>query len=291
MVPKYGDNSVIIRSDCFGSKSDLIDVVDLNDVPFENNDMSGAFFMFPYLINVSNINENTTNMAATFFSCDNLVNAPVLPNNLVDMYMTFAGCTNLVNAPAIPNSVVNMCQAFEQCNTITTTPEIPNSVTDLELAFGYCYNLVNTSTIPNSVVSMEATYFQCYNLTSAPDMNNATNVSIMRGTFADCNNITGDIYIGSEIVSNAVNCFAGTSLTKNVYIPFKNGGVYTTTYNSFIAAGYDAEGTRNGVYLKDINGGSGTEIDVSDYEYTLNDKTVTLTKYVGAGGDVVIPNV
>ena len=35
----------------------------------------------------------------------------------------------------------------------------------------------------------------------------------------------------------------------------------------------------------------GTPIDVSDYEYTLEDKTVTLTKYVGAGGDVVIPNV
>lgn len=33
------------------------------------------------------------------------------------------------------------------------------------------------------------------------------------------------------------------------------------------------------------------EIDVSDYEYTLNGTVLTLTKYVGAGGAVDVPNV
>ena len=32
------------------------------------------------------------------------------------------------------------------------------------------------------------------------------------------------------------------------------------------------------------------EIDVSDYEYTVNDYVVTLTKYVGDSVNVVIPN-
>ena len=40
------------------------------------------------------------------------------------------------------------------------------------------------------------------------------------------------------------------------------------------------------VELKD-----GTPIDVSDYEYTLNNKVVTLTKYVGSNASVVVPNV
>ena len=40
---------------------------------------------------------------------------------------------------------------------------------------------------------------------------------------------------------------------KNVYIPFTYfNGVNTTTYNSFISAGYDTVGTTNKVYLKDI---------------------------------------
>ena len=35
----------------------------------------------------------------------------------------------------------------------------------------------------------------------------------------------------------------------------------------------------------------GTEIDVSDYEYTLDGKVVTLTKYVGSNTSVIVPNV
>ena len=35
----------------------------------------------------------------------------------------------------------------------------------------------------------------------------------------------------------------------------------------------------------------GREIDVSDYEYTLEDGVVPLTKYVGAGGSVNVPNI
>ena len=45
-----------------------------------------------------------------------------------------------------------------------------------------------------------------------------------------------------------------TSLTKNVYIPFTyQNRESTPTYNAFISAGYDEFGTKNGVYLMDIN--------------------------------------
>ena len=40
--------------------------------------------------------------------------------------------------------------------------------------------------------------------------------------------------------------------TNDILMPY-NAGDYSTTYNSFIAAGYDENGTQDGVYLKDIN--------------------------------------
>ena len=40
--------------------------------------------------------------------------------------------------------------------------------------------------------------------------------------------------------------------TNDILMPY-NVGDYSTTYNSFIAAGYDENGTKDGVYLKDID--------------------------------------
>ena len=62
-----------------------------------------------------------------------------------------------------------------------------------------------------------------------------------------CRNI-GNVIIESSEVMNAIHCFISTTTTKNVYIPFNS-----TTYNSFINAGYDENRTQHGVYLKDIN--------------------------------------
>ena len=99
---------------------------------------------------------------------------------------------------------------------------------------------------------MWGTFNLCSSLVNAPDIPNS--VTNMNGTFNGCSNLTGNIYIHSNQVSNATNCFYNTSLTKNVYIPFTyENNTNTQTYNSFIAAGYDTAGTINGVYLKNIN--------------------------------------
>jgi hypothetical protein len=76
----------------------------------------------------------------------------------------------------------------------------------------------------------------------------------MSETFSYCWNLSGNIYIQSENISNAMNCFYNTSLTKNVYIPYTyENSEYTKTYNAFENARYDENGTTNGVYLRDIN--------------------------------------
>ena len=77
----------------------------------------------------------------------------------------------------------------------------------------------------------------------------------MSGTFSHCENLTGNIYILSNRITNATDCFNMTSAIKNVYIPFTySNNVPSATYNSFISAGYNTEGSGiYNVYLKDIN--------------------------------------
>lgn len=305
--------------------------VDLNYVPFENNDMKLAFSQDNELIEVLHINENVTSMCDTFYECTNLVNAPVLPNNLINMYGTFsstpirtapiipnsvidisrafAGCWNLVNAPIIPNSVTNISGTFHYCSNLVNAPTIPDSVTDMSATFSSCSNLVNAPIIPDSVIDMRETFQDCTNLVNAPVISNSvTNMSStfdectnlvnapttpnsvtnMWITFQSCSNLTGNIYIESEIVNNATNCFYNTSLDKDVYIPFQNNGVYTATYNAFKAAGY-SEKTRNlhGVLLMDINS---QDIDLSDYKFEDNAGYIRLYNYIGEGGDIITPH-
>ena len=65
----------------------------------------------------------------------------------------------------------------------------------------------------------------------------------------------------------------------------------TTTYNSFITAGYDTLGTQNGVYLIDLSTPI-TRLDVTDYTYTVDaNDNVVLDTYTGASTNVIIPEI
>lgn len=211
----------------FKNKSHIT-FVDLHNKPWVANSMAFAFHNCTNLTTVTNIHNAVTNMYGTFEYCSSLVNAPTIPNSVSYLGGTFFGCTNLVNAPVIPNSITVLSSTFAQCSSLTDTPVIPNSVTSMSSTFANCSSLVNTTNIPDSVINMQ-------------------------NTFRYCTNLTGNINIISNQVTDAVNCFSNTSLTKNVYIPYYNNGIATTTYNSFTTAGYDNAGTLNGVYLKDNN--------------------------------------
>lgn len=169
-------------------------------------------------------------MYNTFYGCSNLTTVTNINSNITNMSLTFYGCSNLVTAPTIPNSVTEMYQTFYSCPKLTTVSIIPSSVTNMAGAFGMDRNLTTVPTIPANV----------------------TNMSL---TFLWCNNLTGNIFIESNKITMASSCFASTNLLKNVYIPFTySNGVNTKTYNSFITAGYKTDGSKEGVYLKDING-------------------------------------
>lgn len=203
--------------------------------------MTGAFYNCYNLTEVPSIPNNVKNMEWAFHSCENLQNVTFEENStVVEMQNAFHNCYNLQDI-TIPNTVVNMRGAFRNCLSFTYAPTIPDSVVDMADAFHYDTNitsannisnsaetlhltfsgtgLIESPTIPNSVTNMVSTFYKCFYLNSIPHI--PVNVDTLHYTFGQCSNITGNIYIDSEKVKYAQNCFMSTIADKDVYIPFQ----------------------------------------------------------------------
>lgn len=178
-----------LSNSCFSGKYSL-QTVDLQNVPYVNNDMNSAFRALPNLTNVTNIADSVELMDCTFQNCVNLVNVSELPTNVTYMGGTFAECTSLVNAPEIPENVDNMQWAFANCWNIIDSPNIPNSVSSICGTFEWCYNLVNAPVIGNSVTNMQETFRGCWNLVNAPIINTDVPVTTMSYAFHNCYNMS-----------------------------------------------------------------------------------------------------
>lgn len=209
-----------LSNSCFAGKSSL-QTVDLQNVPYVNNDMNSAFRSLPNLTSVSNIADSVELMDCTFQNCQSLINAPELPANTTFMGGTFAECSNLVNAPTIPNNVSVLGYAFANCSNLVNAPAIPENTTDLGGSFAYCYNLVNAPDMSNStnVISMNDTFYFCHNLVNAPDLSNCPNITSMYRTFYNCYSMTTFPEIPNS-VTNMAWAFRGCfGLTNSPIIP------------------------------------------------------------------------
>ena len=188
------------------------------------------------------------------------------------MGQAFEDCKNIKTILNISTSVTNMGYCFRNCTALVDAPTIPSSVLDFGGTFFGCIALVNAPIIPSSVTRMVQSFQGCTKMSTAPTIPaSVTNVVSM---FQGCTNLTGNITINSNKITDAANCFNGTSKTKNVFIPFVySNGVNSATYNAFTTAGYKIDGSRNGVFLKDSTGNYFT-LTVNP---TPSDATVTLT--------------
>ena len=245
-------DTVIISNTTFKNNTDIVSV-DLQNTPFVDNNMSFAFQGCTNLVTITNINNNVTNLAYAFRNCNNLINIPSIPNNVTNLDYTFSYCNSLTATPVIPNSITSLNHTFYNCKSLTTAPVIPNSITNMQFTFSIS-GLTTAPEIPESVTDLWWT-FGGTKITTAPEI--PQNVTNMSYTFHGCDNLIGNVYIHSEIVENASFCFTelgGIHNTKYVYIPFRDSNNnYTTTYNSFISAGYDTNGTKDDVYLRGID--------------------------------------
>lgn len=276
-------NVASISNTTFAGNTNITSV-DLSGIPIVNNCADHMFNGCTNLQHVYRLNKNVTSLSHAFKDCQSLIESPIIPDGVYYLGATYFNCYGMTKTPIIPESVRYMDDAFFYCHSITIPPILPTNITSLRTTFCDCYNLISAPVIPNNVTDMYGTFWGCSRMSQAPIVpENVTKVAYL---FASCTNLTGDITIKSTEITNAVNCFLDTSSTKNVYIPFTyTNGVNTNTYNSFVAAGYDANGTTNGVYIKDID-----TLRIPNWTWTESGNKVTLTAYNGAN-NVVVPNV
>lgn len=275
-----------------------------------NNNLDYAFWNCQNLTYVCDIPNGVHTVNYTFSNCRSLTLPPAISNTVTNMYYTFENCYNLNKLPSIPNSVRILYFTFENCISITSMSNVGENVEEMQFTYQSCNNLVTTKPLPESATYLRYVFSRCVNLTQAPST--PRNITCFDGVYANCKslvtapiipdkvyrmyqcfinctNLTGDILIMSNRLSEArsiENIFNKTSLTKNVYIPFTyDNGVNTATYNSFIAAGYTTDGSVNGVYLKDLD----TYMSTHNFLYTTSGTNVTLTNYTGSSNTVTIP--
>lgn len=290
-------NSITISAGATGNgpfygKSTLT-AIDLGNASWETSNLQYAFYGCSRLQTVTNINDNVYDMSRAFSSCSNLSSIDHLPNNVQRLAYCFGGCSNLATAPAIPNSVKDIQGCFSGCVNLTSAPLLPNSITNSMIqTFINCQNLITPPYIPRGVNLLGECFGGCVNLTMAPIIPaSVTNLyssgMIGGGCFANCYNLTGDIYILSTDIMNARNCFVNTTLSKNVYLPYNTSlGIISNTYNAFINAGYTTTGSQHGVYLKE-----NPYFEKSgDWWWCNHPDDRTLRKYLGSATTLTLPN-
>lgn len=254
------------------------------------------------------IPDSVVNMQSTFSLCSELVNVSKISNNVINMGSTFSYCNHLVNFPSIPNSVIDLSGTFRFCNSITSVSTIPKSVATLLNTFYGCVNLTGNIYIESTTVVNAQ---NCFQNTSLPKnvyipFKTTTQQNLygfQRGfSISSIGNTPSLLYTDSLTLSNtmnlydangdkvnyAINTYSDNPISgKKFYVYedditfYKYNSAYdlvpgsnTPTYNSFIEAGYDTVGTKNGVLLKDINGDYLT-VAVNP---TPSDATVTLVE-------------
>lgn len=225
-------------------------------VPNSVLDMSNTFNYCQNFNQPIQIGSNVVDMSWTFYDCVNFNQNIRIPNNVISMYGTFYDCSNLNQNIQIPNSVINMSSTFQYCRNFNKNIQIPSSVVNMSHTFSYCYNLNQPIRIGSNVSDMSSTFYYCNKLSYPIQIpNSVINIS---NTFNNCTSLTGRINVLSRDITNASNCFSGTTLPKNVYIPFTySNGVNSATFNSFVTAGYlYANGVSNnqdGVMMHNLN--------------------------------------
>lgn len=264
-----------------------------------------------------------------FASCSALTNLTVAvanPNYASAGGVLFDNAmTTLLQCPAglasyvIPSGVTSIGDnAFQNCFGLTSVT-LPDSVGSVSSgAFSDCYNLTNVTfgsgvtnigdsafdsdssllsvTIPSSVARIGYFTFEyCSGLTNLVLGSSVT--SIAEGAFQDCSSLT-TVTIPASVTSIGDSCFQDcTSLTQAYFqgdAPlvdgWQPGSADSSVFSGETGTVYYVAGTAG---WDTTFGGWPTAAlinPVADFTYTTNNGAITITGYVGAGGNVIIPD-
>ncbi len=230
-----------------------------------------------------------------FYWCSSLTSVTI-PDSVTSIgSLAFYWCSSLTSV-TIPDSVTSIGDgAFLRCSSLTSVT-IPDSVTSIgSRAFYWCSSLTSV-TIPDSVTSIGSlAFYWCSSLTSVTIPDSVT--SIGDGAFSRCSSLTS-VTIGDSVTSIGYEVFYDCSSLTSATFKTKNATIDSTAFNycskletiylylNSTADSYFSDTEYTKIYLDDES-----DTPKGDYEYTVNDDgtSVTITKYIGSGGDVVIP--
>ncbi|MCX6876428.1 MAG: leucine-rich repeat protein [Verrucomicrobia bacterium] len=243
-----------------------------------------------------------------FYNCGSL-RGITLGNGVTSIgERVFGGCTSLTSV-TLPGSVTSIGDsAFQGCFSLTSA-NIPAGVATIgQGTFQDCGSL-DSITIPGSVTSRgDCAFYRCSSLREVTIPNSVT--SLGNYVFQDCAGLTS-VTLGNGITSIGGWLFDGCSKLPNITIP---GSVTSVGNNAFYRC-YSLEGILflgnapslgSGVFADDYDttvyhtaGATGWGTTFGDRPtelwnpqvpcaYTIDSGAVTITRYTGTGGDVII---
>ncbi len=233
-----------------------------------------------------------------FEKCENLSDI-YLPDSLTQIGVNaFIYCTSLkhINIPAgslNEYSWESFCysglESIEFAEGLEMIPEsaflgtkikelvMPKSVKEIRWqAFAGCENLEKVTLHEGIEILDDSAFSHCPKLTEV--VIPTTVKTMTERTFAECPALKKIIFQGDapeNYVSNATTLFGVGNVNYTVYYQKDAKGFTTPRWNGYKAAPVGSEPSLT---------------FYEDYEYTVNsDNTVTITDYIGKGGDIVIP--
>ncbi|MCR5361124.1 MAG: leucine-rich repeat domain-containing protein [Bacteroidales bacterium] len=192
-----------------------------------------------------------------------------------------AGCNNTT----IPNNVTKIEDyAFSGCTGLSSV-DIPSSVTTIgDYAFYGCTGLTNVEILNGVTKIGDYVFRECTGLTSVEIPNSVTSIGMV--AFYGCTGLTS-VEIPNSVTSIGMVAFYGCTGLTSVVIPnsvteIGSGAFYNVP--EIIYSG-SAEGSPWGA----LSVKTEASVESSDFEFADDAKTI-ISKYVGDGGDVVIPD-
>jgi hypothetical protein len=296
-IPNHIINLNNTFSHCYNLKT-------VTDLPQDAQYMHNTFQNCENLTTVPAIPEYVTDISGAFANCSMLERAPALPNNIYNMDKTFWNCPNLKGVRSLPTSVQSLYGTFANCSNITelyiSSPNITNATEIFNGATGSRNVYIPTSGIKYIAftISMMDAMGE-----PVPDLGGTTvyvdYACVQESDGFMCafdklydengNNISDSLLFSfGEYHIEYGECtlyFENRPITYAERTPSEDIQEQSQTEQAFRNAGYDENGTKDGVYLKDINNIEGLE----DYTFEFDNEGIVLTKYKGVGGDIVTP--
>ena len=279
-----GDNLVTIGAGAFEYCANLWSVT----IPDRVTTIGDEAFEYCNSLHDVTMGNSVSSIGAwAFDNCGNLTSVTMGTNVTTLGEGAFGYCPRLDNI-TIPESVTTLGDwAFDSCGSLASV-RIGHSVTNLgDGAFEYCASL-RSITLPDSVTTLGAWAFEsCVNLTNVTMGKHVTTIG--DGAFDDCMSLNS-LTLPSSVTTIGDGAFDDCASLRGVYCQGNAPSVGSYAF--------DGDGSATVYYVPGTTGWSttfgGCPTGLWDPQvpcaYTTSGGKVTITRYIGMGGPVILPD-